>query len=57
MQKTMVKQVNILGHSATICNHGLEALVALDASIKTPNAPADAPTYDLILLDLEMVSG
>ncbi|KAJ3044232.1 hypothetical protein HDV00_002910 [Rhizophlyctis rosea] len=53
-QKVLKRQLELLGFSVTAANHGAEALTFLEASVEAGNDSPGAPSYSLILMDLEM---
>jgi len=53
-QQVLAKQLQLADCTSTIAKNGVEALQVLSTSSFARNAPADAPSYDICLMDIEM---
>src|ERR1700694_2913686 len=53
-QQVLAKQLQLADCTSAIASNGLEALNILSTSSFARNAPANAPVYDVCLMDIEM---
>jgi CheY-like chemotaxis protein len=53
-QQVLAKQLQLADCTSSIAKNGLEALQVLCKSTFARNAPPDAPSFDICLMDIEM---
>jgi CheY-like chemotaxis protein len=53
-QQVLAKQLQLANCSSVIAQNGLEALNVLSTSSYVQDAPSGAPSFDVVLMDIEM---